>query len=86
MNEIKIYKLVFSEAGESLRIVTEHRELQFIETNHAKNRVKVVVRERDVSAFVAILGQYRVCRIIEEKPTHEDVMRQVSSVFSRSMR
>jgi ABC-2 type transport system ATP-binding protein len=68
----KVYKLKFAVDGDSKRFVQEHKELDFAEINHEKNRVKVRVDDKDINRFVAVLPNYKLNYVSEIKLTLED--------------
>jgi len=77
MNDItksknKIFKVKFETVGESQRIAREHRELDFAEINHDKNRIKIKVNDKDINNVTALISNYKIQYLTEEKLTLED--------------
>jgi len=68
----KIFKVKFAAEGESQHIAREHKELDFAEINHEKNRVKIKVNDKDINAVTALLSGYKIQYMTEEKLTLED--------------
>jgi len=68
----KVFKIKFAAEGESQRIAREHRELDFAEINHDKNRVKIKVNDKDINAVTGLLSNYEIQYLTEEKLTLED--------------
>jgi len=68
----KVFKVKFDTDGESRRIAREHRELDFAEINHEKNRVKIKVNDKDINTVTGLLSNYEIQYLTEEKLTLED--------------
>jgi len=68
----KVFKVKFDTDGESQRIAREHRELDFAEINHEKNRVKIKVNDKDINTVTGLLSNYEIQYLTEEKLTLED--------------
>ncbi|MCL2796665.1 MAG: ABC transporter ATP-binding protein [Firmicutes bacterium] len=66
----KTFKVKFAKPGESFRIAGE--KLAFEEVNHAKNRVKIKVFDKDIRALLNLLSGYEIEYVSEIKLTLED--------------
>jgi ABC-2 type transport system ATP-binding protein len=79
----KVFKLKFAAEGESRRIAREHPELDYIEVNHTKNRVRLRVPDSEINPFVSLLCAYSLAYLTEVKFTLEDTFMQYYSLDNK---